>query len=58
SVEACLAALPAALPPGAAVLVKASRGLRLERVAEWIKQTLGVADGCLRDDLLREDPRD
>jgi UDP-N-acetylmuramoyl-tripeptide--D-alanyl-D-alanine ligase len=58
SVEACLAALPAALPPGAAVLVKASRGLRLERVAEWIKQTLGAADGCRRDDVLREDPRD
>lgn len=58
SVEACLAALPAVLPSGAAVLVKASRGLRLERVAEWLKRTLGVAAGHDRGDALREDPRD
>ena len=34
TVEDCVAALPEAVPPGSAVLVKASRGLRLERVAD------------------------
>ena len=33
-VEECVAALPQIVPPGSAVLVKASRVLRLERVAE------------------------
>ena len=33
-VEECIAALPGAVPGGSAVLVKASRLLRLERVAE------------------------
>lgn len=54
SVEACLAALPAALPKGCTVLVKASRGLRLERVSEWLKQTLGVAAGCSAPGARRE----
>lgn len=58
SVEACLAEMPAALPAGAAVLVKASRGLRLERVADWIKQTVGVTPGEPGPAPLREDPRD
>jgi UDP-N-acetylmuramoyl-tripeptide--D-alanyl-D-alanine ligase len=34
TVDECIAALPAEVPPGSAVLVKASRLLRLERVAE------------------------
>jgi len=34
TVDACIAALPEVVPAGSAVLVKASRGLRLERVAE------------------------
>ncbi len=34
TVGECIAALPEVVPPGSAVLVKASRGLRLERVAE------------------------
>ena len=34
TVDECVAALPEAVPPGSAVLVKASRGLRLERVAD------------------------
>ncbi|NLE22392.1 MAG: UDP-N-acetylmuramoyl-tripeptide--D-alanyl-D-alanine ligase [Actinobacteria bacterium] len=34
TVEECLAALPEVVPAGSAVLVKASRALRLERVAE------------------------
>ena len=34
TVEECVAALPGAVAPGSAVLVKASRALRLERVAE------------------------
>ena len=34
TVDECVAALPEAVPAGSAVLVKASRGLRLERVAE------------------------
>jgi UDP-N-acetylmuramoyl-tripeptide--D-alanyl-D-alanine ligase len=36
TVEECLAALPQAIAPGSAILVKASRALRLERVAEAI----------------------
>ncbi len=36
TVEECLAALPGAIAPGSAILVKASRALRLERVAEAI----------------------
>ncbi len=36
TVEDCLAALPGLIEPGRAVLVKASRALRLERVAEAI----------------------
>ena len=34
TVDECVEALPELVPPGSAVLVKASRGLRLERVAE------------------------
>jgi UDP-N-acetylmuramoyl-tripeptide--D-alanyl-D-alanine ligase len=37
TVEECIAALPADVPPGSAVLVKASRALRLERVADALK---------------------
>jgi UDP-N-acetylmuramoyl-tripeptide--D-alanyl-D-alanine ligase len=33
-VDECIAALPEVVPVGSAVLVKASRALRLERVAE------------------------
>jgi UDP-N-acetylmuramoyl-tripeptide--D-alanyl-D-alanine ligase len=39
TVDACIAALPDEVPPGSAVLVKASRALRLERVAEALKAT-------------------
>lgn len=46
TVEACLGALAEAVPPGSAVLVKASRALRLERVAEAILAAAGgAADG-------------
>jgi UDP-N-acetylmuramoyl-tripeptide--D-alanyl-D-alanine ligase len=38
TVEECVAALPALVPPGSAVLVKASRGLRLERVAQALRE--------------------
>jgi UDP-N-acetylmuramoyl-tripeptide--D-alanyl-D-alanine ligase len=41
TVEDCVAALPGLLEPGSAVLVKASRGLRLERVAEAILERYG-----------------
>jgi len=34
TVDDCLAALPEVCPPGSAVLVKASRLMRMERVAE------------------------
>jgi UDP-N-acetylmuramyl pentapeptide synthase len=34
TVDECLEALPETVPPGSAVLVKASRAMRLERVAE------------------------
>ncbi len=37
TVEECLAALPAVVPTGSAVLVKASRVLRLERVAQALQ---------------------
>jgi UDP-N-acetylmuramoyl-tripeptide--D-alanyl-D-alanine ligase len=54
TVDQCIAALPADVPPGSAVLVKASRALRLERVSEALKATRAVgADGPLN-----EDPRD
>jgi UDP-N-acetylmuramoyl-tripeptide--D-alanyl-D-alanine ligase len=36
TVEECLAALPQAIAPGSAILVKASRAMRIERVAEAI----------------------
>ena len=36
TVEECLAALPQAIAPGSAILVKASRAMRLERIAEAI----------------------
>jgi hypothetical protein len=36
TVEECLAALPQAIAPGSAILVKASRARRIERVAEAI----------------------
>ena len=38
TVEECLAALPSLVPPGSVVLVKASRALRLERVAQALKE--------------------
>ena len=41
TVEECLAALPGAIAPGSAVLVKASRALRIERVAEAILKPPG-----------------
>jgi UDP-N-acetylmuramoyl-tripeptide--D-alanyl-D-alanine ligase len=41
SVDDCVAALPEAVPPGSAVLVKASRGLRLERVADALSAVGG-----------------
>jgi UDP-N-acetylmuramyl pentapeptide synthase len=37
TVEECLAALPETVPAGSAVLVKASRLLRLERVAQALE---------------------
>ena len=44
TVAECVAALPAEVPPGSAVLVKASRALRLERVAAAL-QAAAAADG-------------
>ena len=38
TVDECLAALPEAVPAGSAVLVKASRLLRLERVAQALEE--------------------
>jgi len=38
TVDECVAALPEVVPPGSAVLVKASRGLRLERVAQALSE--------------------
>ncbi|MFA4966448.1 MAG: UDP-N-acetylmuramoyl-tripeptide--D-alanyl-D-alanine ligase, partial [Thermoleophilia bacterium] len=43
TVEACLAALPEIVPAGSAVLVKASRLLRLERVAAALAAGRGAA---------------
>lgn len=43
TVQECVAALPRLVAPGSAVLVKASRGMRLERVAEAIRRELGAA---------------
>jgi UDP-N-acetylmuramoyl-tripeptide--D-alanyl-D-alanine ligase len=43
TVDDCLAALPGVVTPGSAVLVKASRALRLERVAEAIVALHGRA---------------
>lgn len=42
TVEECLEKLREVVPPGSAVLVKASRALRLERVAEAIRGASGV----------------
>ena len=42
TVEECLAALPGAITPGSAILVKASRALRLERVADAILAPLSA----------------
>jgi hypothetical protein len=42
TVEECLAALPGAIAPGSAILVKASRALRLERVADAILAPLSA----------------
>jgi UDP-N-acetylmuramoyl-tripeptide--D-alanyl-D-alanine ligase len=58
SVEACLVALRGALPAGSAVLVKASRGVRLERVADWIRQTRGADAADADSSAPWEDPRD
>jgi UDP-N-acetylmuramyl pentapeptide synthase len=44
TVEECLAALPHHIEPGSAVLVKASRALALERVAEAILERYGETD--------------
>ena len=54
SVDDCLAALPEVAPPGSAILVKASRAARLERVAEAIVAA-GRVDGSAH---AGEDPRD
>lgn len=43
SVEECVTALPGVVTPGSAVLVKASRALRLERVAEAVVALHGLA---------------
>ncbi len=43
SPEECVAALPEVVPPGSAVLVKASRLMRLERVAEALAEKKGGA---------------
>ncbi len=43
TVDECIAALPETVPPGSAVLVKASRLLRLERVAEALAKAGGAA---------------
>jgi UDP-N-acetylmuramoyl-tripeptide--D-alanyl-D-alanine ligase len=43
TVEECLAKLREVVPPGAAVLVKASRAMRLERVAEAVRAAASPA---------------
>jgi len=43
TVDECIAALPETIPAGSAVLVKASRLLRLERVAEALAKAGGAA---------------
>ena len=43
TVEACVEALPQVVVPGSAVLVKASRGMRLERVADAVRRELGAS---------------
>jgi len=59
SVDECIAALPGLAPAGSAVLVKASRLLRLERVAEALAAggLASAADGSTSTaaDLLGED---
>lgn len=49
-VRECVAALPEAVPPGSAVLVKASRALRLERVAEALSAATAAAEFARPDD--------
>jgi UDP-N-acetylmuramoyl-tripeptide--D-alanyl-D-alanine ligase len=44
TVEECVAALPEVVPAGSAVLVKASRLLRFERIAEALTHPDGRAD--------------
>jgi UDP-N-acetylmuramoyl-tripeptide--D-alanyl-D-alanine ligase len=55
TVDACIAALCEDVPPGSAVLVKASRALRLERVADALKATRAVGSD---DRPETADPRD
>ena len=45
TVDECVSALPRAVPAGSAVLVKASRGMRLERVADALAALQGAAAG-------------
>ena len=45
TVEACLEALPEVAPAGSAVLVKASRALRLERIADALRQASSEGEG-------------
>ena len=45
TVDECIAALPEVVPAGSAVLVKASRLLRLERVAEALATAARCAGG-------------
>ena len=44
TVEECVAALPGVYAPGSAVLVKASRGLRLERLADALVGLVGAEE--------------
>jgi UDP-N-acetylmuramoyl-tripeptide--D-alanyl-D-alanine ligase len=55
TVDECIAALSHDVSPGVAVLVKASRALRLERVADALKATRSAGAG---DRPVSEDPRD
>jgi UDP-N-acetylmuramyl pentapeptide synthase len=41
TVEACMEALPEVVPAGSAVLVKASRAMHLERIADALRRPAG-----------------
>lgn len=55
TVEECVAALPDTVPPGSAVLVKASRLLRLERVSDALLAVGPVEDAPDDDRAVRRD---